>query len=113
YEEHPLSGNGGGRQRTGQDRRGTVSHLILLEREGGRGRDDRDSRQDVLHREIVQLAGSARGYVLRDDDLVAAFPRVACRRFDAEVGGDPAEDDGPHTASAELKVQFGAVERPP
>jgi hypothetical protein len=48
-----------------------------LERKGGRGRDDPDSRQDVLHREIVQLGGNARRHVLRDDDLVAVFPSVA------------------------------------
>jgi hypothetical protein len=58
--------------------------------------------------------GSAGGHgVLGKDLFKAALVGVAGRAFDAERGGDAAEDDGREAATAQLEFEIGAVECAP
>ena len=64
-------------------------------------------------RPFVRLDGHAGRRVAHDDEFVAKLPSLARGRFDAELGGDPAEDDGPYPTAPELGIEVGAEKRPP
>lgn len=61
----------------------------------------------------MRLGAHAGHGVLHQDLMVAAFVGVAGGGFDADVGGDAAENDGLDGATAQLQVQFGAVKGAP
>ena len=73
----------------------------------------RDSGQDLLDREPVHVLGEARDRVLGDDDCVIVLPALARGRLDAEIGRDARQYDGADPASAQLEIEFGAVECAP
>ncbi len=59
------------------------------------------------------LGGHAGHGIFDEDDLVAAVEGCAGGGFDAEVGGDAAEEDGVDAAAAELLIEVGGVEGSP
>ncbi len=51
------------------------------------------------------LGGGGAAGIFGDDQVKAQLPGVAGGGFDADVGGDTAEDNGVDPAAAQLKLQ--------
>ena len=71
--------------------RGKICRIVLL------WRFDPDAGRRVAH----------------DHQFVAKLPGLPRGQFDAELGGDPAEDDGPYPTALELGIEVGAEKRAP
>ncbi len=63
--------------------------------------------------EVVRFRVEAAHGIFREDDLVVAFPRIACGRLDSEVRRDPAQHDRLDAAPAQLQIEIRSVERAP
>ena len=127
--QHALPGAGRGGGAVGHGTKGFLQRPILansqsspLARDLGRrerGDDFRrranagEARQDLFDGEAVQLIVEAARGILGDDDGIVPEPGIAGGRFDAEIGRNPAENDGRDAATAELQVEFGAEEGAP
>ena len=54
--------------------------------------------------------------VVASRTMMSSWPSSQAWRaadFDADLGGDPAEDDGPYPTAPELGIEVGAEKRPP
>ena len=61
----------------------------------------------------VQFLRDAGTSILDQKHVIAVLPSLARRRFDAEIGRDPAEHNRANAPPPELQVEFGAVEGAP
>src|SRR6202035_2132527 len=75
--------------------------------------DAAESRHDVLHRHFVAFGVRTGCRVLDDQQLVTALVGLTRRRFHANLSRNAAQYDRADTASTQLQVQLGAVERAP
>ena len=64
---------------------------------------------------IVVSCGSMAMLVVASRTMMSSWPSSQAWRavdFDAELGGDPAEDDGPYPTAPELGIEVGAENAP-
>ncbi len=67
----------------------------------------------MRHAALMLLGGGGAAGIFGDDQVKTQLPGVAGGGFDADVGGDTAENNGVDTAAAQLKLKVGAIERAP
>ena len=75
--------------------------------------DAGNAREDIFERQGMGFGGVGGAGVLDHHEIVIAFPGVARGRFDAEIGGDAAENNGFDAAPAQVQVEIGAVKGTP
>lgn len=67
----------------------------------------------MRHAALMLLGGGGAAGIFSDDQVKTQLPGIAGGGFDADVGGDAAENNGVDPAAAQLKLKVGAIERAP
>src|SRR5580698_2073529 len=95
---------------------GTVSIdpvLASSQRDVAALHDTAEPGHDVFHRHVMALGVRTGCRVPDDQQLVAVLVGLTRRRFHADLSRNAAQDDRADTASTQLQVHLGTVERAP